>query len=131
MEKYVRTTTKIPAIWTSNALSKFFEFKGGKGVATALGVLFTINWRIGLICLVFALVVMLTSKMVSLGSIAAAVLFPVLTLFMNSNFIVEASGIKYFIFSLILALFVIFNHRENLQRIANGTENKLDFSNKN
>lgn len=109
----------------------FFEFKGGKGVATALGVLFTINWRIGLICLVFALVVMLTSKMVSLGSIAAAVLFPVLTLFMNSNFIVEASGIKYFIFSLILALFVIFNHRENLQRIANGTENKLDFSNKN
>ena len=42
---------------------------------------------------------MLTSKMVSLGSIAAAVLFPVLTLFMNSNFIVEASGIKYFIFS--------------------------------
>ena len=74
---------------------------------------------------------MLTSKMVSLGSIAAAVLFPVLTLFMNSNFIVEASGIKYLIFSLILALFVIFNHRENLQRIANGTENKLDFSNKN
>ncbi len=74
---------------------------------------------------------MLTSKMVSLGSIAAAVLFPVLTLFMNSNFIVEASGIKYFIFSLILALFVIFNHRENLQRIANGTENKLNFSNKN
>ena len=50
---------------------------------------------------------------------------------MNSNFIVEASGIKYFIFSLILALFVIFNHRENLQRIANGTENKLNFSNKN
>ena len=109
----------------------FFEFKGGKGVATSLGVLLMTNWQIGLICLVFAIVIMLFSRMVSMGSVGTAILFPVLTLFINNNFIVEASGIKYFIYSLILALIVIFNHRENIKRIANGTENKLSFKNTN
>lgn len=105
----------------------FFEFKGGKGVATSLGVLLMTNWQIGLICLTFALVIIIASKMVSMGSIGAAILFPVLTIFINEHYIVASSGPKYFIFSLILALFVIFNHRENIQRILNGTENKLSF----
>ena len=109
----------------------FYEFKGGKGVATSLGVLMMINWQIGLICLVFALVIMAFSRMVSMGSVGAAILFPVLTLFINTNFIVEGSNIKYFLFSLILAIFVIFNHRENIKRIANGNENKLSFKNTN
>ena len=60
----------------------FFGFKGGKGIATALGVLLITNWNIGLICLVFALVLMALTKMVSLGSISAAILFPVLILLM-------------------------------------------------
>ena len=105
----------------------FFEFKGGKGVATSLGVLLVINWKIGLICLVFALVIMALGRIVSLGSVGAAILCPVLTLFIHSNYIVEASGIKYLVFGLILAAIVIFNHRANIQRIANGTENKLSF----
>ena len=109
----------------------FFEFKGGKGVATSLGVLMMINWKIGLICLVFAIAIMAFSRMVSMGSIGAAILFPVLTLFISTNFIVEASGMKYFIFSVILAAIVIFNHRENIKRIASGTENKLSFKNTN
>lgn len=109
----------------------FFEFKGGKGVATSLGVLIMTNWQIGLICLVFAIVIMAVTKMVSVGSVGAAILFPILTLFINTNFIVEANGVKYFIFSLLLAAIVIFNHRENIKRIANGTENKLSFKNTN
>ena len=108
----------------------FFEFKGGKGVATSLGVLLTTNWQIGLICLVFALVIIAVTQMVSVGSIGAAILFPVLTLFMGEHFIVEATGIKYLIFSIIIAAIVIFNHRENIKRIMNGTENKLSFSKK-
>ena len=105
----------------------FFGFKGGKGVATALGVLLITNWQIGLICLIFGLVIIVITQMVSVGSIGAAILFPVLTLFMGAHFIVEATGIKYFIFSLLVAVFVIFNHRENIKRIMNGTENKLSF----
>lgn len=109
----------------------FFEFKGGKGIATSLGVILMINWKIGLICLVFALVIMAVSRMVSMGSVGAAILFPVLTIFIDTNFIVESNGVKYFIFSLILALLVIFNHRENIKRIATGTENKLSLKNTN
>ena len=109
----------------------FFEFKGGKGVATSLGVLLMINWKIGLICLVFAVVIMAVTRMVSMGSIGAAILFPVLTLFFSTNFIVAVNGIKYFIFSLILAGIVVFNHRATVRRIMAGTENKLSFKNTN
>ena len=108
----------------------FFQFKGGKGVATSLGILLMSNWQIGLICLVFALVLMLLTRMVSLGSCAAAVLFPVLTLFINSNYIVLTDGKNgsvYFIYSLILAIIVLYNHRSNIKRLLDGTENKISF----
>ena len=112
----------------------FFGFKGGKGVATSLGVLLMSNWQIGLICLVFAVVLMALTKMVSLGSCTAAILFPVLTLFINENYTVLTegkSGNAYFVYSVILAIIVLYNHRENIKRILSGTENKLSFSKKN
>ena len=111
----------------------FFGFKGGKGVATSLGVLLMSNWQLGLICLVFALVLMILTKMVSLGSCAAAILFPVLTLFINEHYTVLTEGKNgnvYFVYSVILAIIVLYNHRENIKRILNGTENKLSFSKK-
>ena len=102
----------------------FFEFRGGKGVATALGVLLMINYQIGLICLVFALVIMLFTKMVSAGSVTAAILFPILTLFINHNYIVDGN---YVVFGIVVALLVIFNHRANIKRILDGTESKISL----
>ena len=102
----------------------FFKFKGGKGVATSLGVLIMSNWQIGLICLVFALILIVLTQMVSVGSIAAAILYPVLTLFIPENYIVQGN---YLIYSVILAVLVVFNHRENVKRLLNGTENKISF----
>ncbi len=109
----------------------FFGFKGGKGVATSLGILLMTNWQLGLICLVFALVLMALTRVVSMGSIAAAILYPILTLFVGGgHYIVESSGLGngYFIYSVILAVIVIFNHRENIKRILSGTENKISFN---
>ena len=102
----------------------FFKFKGGKGVATSLGVLIMSNWQIGLICLVFALILIILTQMVSVGSIAAAILYPVLTLFIPQNYIVPGN---YLIYSVLLAVLVVFNHRENVKRLLNGTENKISF----
>lgn len=102
----------------------FFKFKGGKGIATSLGILLIVNWQIGLICLVFALVLMALTRMVSVGSLAAAVLYPVLTLFIPTHYLVPGN---YLVFSILVACLVIFNHRANLKRIFNGTENRLSF----
>lgn len=105
----------------------FFGFKGGKGIATSLGVLLMINWQIGLICLVFALILMAITRMVSVGSIAAAILFPVLVIFIGQNYIVPVNNWSYLIFSIIVAVLVLFNHRENLKRIFTGKENRISF----
>ncbi len=108
----------------------FFGFKGGKGVATSLGVLLMSNWQIGLICLVFGVVLIALTRMVSLGSCGAAILFPVLTLFINQHYTVLTEGKNgnvYFIYSVILAVIVLYNHRTNIKRILSGTENKLSF----
>lgn len=101
----------------------FFEFRGGKGVATAIGVLLMLNWKIGLICLTFGLVVIAISKMVSLGSMSAAVLFPILTIFIQENV-----NWKIILISLAIAVLVIFNHRSNIKRIKAGKENRISFN---
>ena len=83
----------------------FFEFRGGKGVATSLGVILLINWKIGLICLLFGVILIAITRMVSLGSISAAVLFAVLTVFIRDSYI---AGIEFeFNFIIYLHLFFI------------------------
>jgi len=102
----------------------FFEFRGGKGVATSIGVLLMLNWKIGLICLIFGISIIAITKMVSLGSMLAALLFPILAIFIHE-------GITFFgiIVSCLIAVLVIFNHRANIKRIKEGKENKLSFKN--
>ena len=107
----------------------YFGFKGGKGVATSLGIVLLVNWQIGAICLVFALLLMAFTRMVSVGSCSVAVLYPVLTLFIHENYLVE-EGSAYFIYSIIMGAIVLFNHRSNIKRILNGNENKLSLGKK-
>ncbi len=114
------------AVVIGHTFPVFFGFKGGKGVATSLGILIMSNWQIGLICLVFGVLLIALTRMVSLGSCAAAVLFPVLTLFITENYIVT-QGSGYLIYSIILAVIVLFNHRSNIKRILAGKENKISF----
>lgn len=103
-----------------------FGFRGGKGVATSLGVILMLNWKIGLILLIVAIAVMAVSRYVSLGSVTAAALYP-FVLFIY----ITASGEKleectaYISMSLILALMLILKHHANIRKLINGTENKL------
>ena len=118
------------AVVIGHTFPVFFGFKGGKGVATSLGIILIINWKIGLACLIFALLLMAITRMVSLGSISAAVLFAVLTLIFRDNYITGEYDFTYIIFGILLASLVIFNHRSNLKRILSGTENRLSFKKK-
>lgn len=117
------------AVIVGHTFPVFFKFKGGKGVATALGVLLIVNYQIGLICLVFALLLMFLTRMVSVGSIGAAILFPVLTIFIGQNYIINpvSAANSYLPLAIAVAILVIYNHRSNVQRLLNGTENKLSF----
>lgn len=130
-ETYPEIVVQVAGIFTvlGHTFPVYFGFKGGKGVATSLGILLLINWQIGLICLVFALLIMIFTRTVSIGSIMAAVLFPVLTIFMaadeTSHYIVKDGN--YVIFGILMAVIVIFNHRSNLIRIMKGEENKVSF----
>ena len=96
----------------------YYGFKGGKGVATSLGVITVINPLSAVICLLFAIVLMVITKMVSLSVMLAAVLFPILIIFFAPN---------YFIFALVIALLLIYRHRANIKRIVSGNENKISF----
>ena len=126
MDKALLVQLAAIAVVLGHTFPIFFQFKGGKGVATSLGVLLLVNWQIGLICLVFALALIFLTRMVSLGSVGAAILYPVLVLFIHTNYTVpEGSG--YLIFSIILAVIVAFNHRANIKRLMNGTENRISF----
>jgi len=116
----------IGHVWTV-----FADFKGGKGIATALGMLLTLITVDMLIAVgVFALVVLI-SRYVSLGSILAAISVPA-TLFIRENlFHVDIPGYStLFPFIIGVTALVIFTHRKNLVRIFNGSENKISFGKK-
>lgn len=108
----------------------FFKFKGGKGILTTWAVTFLIDWRAFLILIFVFLIVLFFSKMVSLASICAAVMYPITT-FLITYFIdyKYSKDLPYVVFSsvvtLLIAIIIIYKHRSNITRILNGTESTI------
>lgn len=96
----------------------YFKFKGGKGVAACTGMVILVDWRVALILFVIFVVTILISKMISLGSIIIAILFPILIAVFYQNLVL-------IMIAVLFAAIVIVAHRQNIKRILNGTENKL------
>ena len=109
------------AVFLGHVWPLLLKFKGGKGVATAFGALLALNWQLALICLGIVVLVVLVTRMVSLGSVTAAIAFPFLAYFMEKEFL--TAGIC-------MALILIFKHRANIARILSGNESKLSFKKK-
>lgn len=101
----------------------YFKLKGGKGVAACTGMVIIVDWRIALILFVIFIGVILISKWISLGSIVIALLYPVLIFAFYKNFILAAVA-------LLFTAIVIVAHRENIKRLAKGTENRISIKNK-
>jgi glycerol-3-phosphate acyltransferase PlsY len=102
----------------------FLKFKGGKGIASTLGLIYAVDFRAGIMMmLIMALIIFLT-KYVSVGSLFMAVFMPVLF------YVFQAINIEIFMVSLILMLLAIYQHRANIRRLINGNENKLGKNNK-
>ena len=98
--------------------SVFLNFTGGKSVASGVGTLFALSWQAGLTIAVIWSIVTWLSRYVSLGSIVAIALSPIIMWFFNAR---QA----YIIYALIAAVYVIYLHRENIKRLRQGTENKV------
>ena len=97
----------------------FFGFKGGKGILVSVTAFMFADWRISIVVLIIALILIALTKYVSLGSVAGALMFII------AAFLFRFNDIYYIIFSLILGLLAIFRHRENIKRLIEGKESKI------
>ena len=94
----------------------WLKFKGGKGVATYVGILFSINYFFGIIFIVSWLIIFFISKYSSLGSILSSLLIPI--------FIFSNSSYENQYFFIIMFVLILYTHRENVKRLINKEESK-------
>ena len=101
----------------------FAGFKGGKGIATLLGMAIALNWQIALICIIAFVTIVWITKYISVGSMSAAILaalFSFFPYFYYDNLIANS-------FFCSIAILVVYTHRANIKRLKAGNENKFAF----
>lgn len=100
----------------------FANFKGGKGVATSLGVIIGIHPPSAGVCLLLFLIVFIVTKFVSFGAICSAIAFPFVLVFLFKE-----TDFWLILFSVILSLAVIIAHKKNIVRLLRGEESKMSL----
>lgn len=121
-----KSSNLIPIVSGAGAIlghifNPFFKFKGGKGVATTIGVLLGIVPLQFLISIVVWLIIYLSTYIVSLASISIAIALPITTFVLNKSSVSEK------IFILIISILIIFAHRTNIKRLMNKSEPRTIF----
>lgn len=101
-----------------HSFSLFLHFRGGKGVATTIGGLVALMPLSLLIGVILWLIIFFSTRYVSLASITLGLSLPISAFFLRLN-------LELFVFSLILAIFIIIRHRSNIQRLLQGTEHRF------
>jgi glycerol-3-phosphate acyltransferase PlsY len=109
----------IGHIWTV-----FAGFRGGKGVATGAGMLFSLYPVAGLICLAIFAALLLLVRIVSVSSMVTAVSLPIVILIMN-RFMKYSISNELFYFSIFAAVLIVYTHRSNIKRLLKGEEKPL------
>lgn len=107
------------AVIAGHNWSPYLKFKGGKGVATSVGVVIFLVPKISIILLAVWLAVLIVTKFVSLGSIIVALVFPFLMIYFHPG------RVNYIIFSFVTAALVIIQHRSNIKRLLAGSELRI------
>ena len=104
------------SVFIGHVFPIWLKFKGGKGVATYVGILFSINYFLGIIFVISWLIIFFISKYSSLGSILSTLVIPIF-IFLNSSY-----ENQYFF--IIMFVLILFTHRENVKRLINKEESK-------
>ncbi|MDB6096064.1 MAG: plsY [Francisellaceae bacterium] len=110
------------AVFLGHLYPLFFRFKGGKGVATFLGILFALHWPLGIIFLVTWLVVLKLFNYSSLAAIVAAFTTPFFTYYLQ--------GTQWIFPILGMVLLLLWRHKDNIKRLLKGQESKVNFNQK-
>lgn len=100
----------------------FAQFRGGKGIATLFGMILAIHYPSGLLCLGLFLIVLYITRYVSLGSILAAISFPI-----GLVYIFHEKTPLFVAFAITAALLVILTHQKNIKKLVKGTESKANI----
>lgn len=117
----------IGHVWTV-----FAGFRGGKGIATGLGVLIMIITIDMALALGVFFIIVAVFRYISLGSLAAAISVPLIMVIRENLFGVNIQGYHTILpFSILLALLVIYTHRKNIDRLLKGSESKISFVKRN
>jgi glycerol-3-phosphate acyltransferase PlsY len=117
------------AVFLGHCFPVWLGFKGGKGVATFIGILLGLAWPVGLVFCAVWLVVALGQRMSSLSAITAAITSP---LFAYSAWLMgwAEDGLKLAGTAALIAVLLVYNHRSNIGRLLNGTEAKISLGKK-
>lgn len=106
----------------------YFKFKGGKGIVCLAVMILMTDWRVFLILFAIFLIIVLGTKYVSLGSVIGAMLYPIVLNRINAGTENAVRSVE--LIAILVAILVVFMHRENIKRLYKGTESKLDFHKK-
>ncbi len=106
------------AVILGHSKSIFLNFTGGKSVASGVGTILALNWHVGLIIAAIWAVITYFSKYVSLGSIIALLISPILMYFLDGR-------LAYVGYCILGAIYIVYLHRENIGRLLRGEENKV------
>lgn len=106
----------LVAVVLGHTFPVYYKFKGGKGVAVALVAGYILNSQAAIVCLIAAVVIILLTRMVSMGSIGGILLYCIMTLVMMPQYLIAV---------LIVTLVIMLKHIPNIRRIMQGQENKL------
>jgi glycerol-3-phosphate acyltransferase PlsY len=117
----LQLTTSFAAV-LGHVFPIYADFRGGKGVATSLGIVIGINPVAAFICLIIFLAVFVYFRFVSLGAICAALFFPIV-----SYYLLRYDARIMIIFTIVLSSLVIIAHRKNISRLLRGEENKMNL----
>ena len=104
------------SVFLGHVFPVWLKFKGGKGVATYVGILFCINYILGFVFIISWFIIFLLSKYSSLSSLLASLTIPIYHFFLIDD--------KNHFFFIILFILIFYTHRENIKRLKNNTESK-------
>lgn len=117
MALWLQAATGFAALMGHN-YSVFLNFTGGKGIATSFGAMLVLDWRAALLGLVIWIIVILTTKISSLGSLLGAGSMPIFMVLLGNP-------LPYSVYAFIAAGFAFYKHRENIKRLLKGEERKI------